>query len=237
MGVAAEAATVLQSDMVQFVPALAAEGASAWTLRDALIAACGCDRRAGPMAYWEWQELHATLRRTREVVARHAGVPLGVNVEQWANQPSRTLEEVIGALHAVPVADDLPIPPSPSLRPWCDPKVASRCRIPYIPLAALVHAWGDRDRPWSDVARSFELVAAMSSWDLLRAIEPSIRDAAPAEEVADIAWTLRGWKSLVAESAAPSRWLHSVAEDDPTITLTQLWDQASEAVAAQHEQT
>jgi hypothetical protein len=237
MGVVAGAAGVLRSDSVRFAPALVTEGTSTWTLRDAIVTACGCDRRAGPLAYWEWQGLHATLDSAREVIARHADISPVTDPEQWANQPTRTLAEVLEVLDAVPVAADVPVPPEVSLRPWCDPKVVSRCRIPYIPLAAIVHAWGDLDRAWSDAVQPFELTAEMSSWDLLRTIEPAIRHETPGDGVAETAWMLRRWKGAVADTVAPARWLHTVIEGDPSITLRQLRDRATDAVAAHDEQT
>lgn len=233
-GVAAAARALLGSERVRFAPALAGDGTATWTLRDALVTAVGCDRRAGPLAYWEWESLYASLESARRGIASRVDLPDRMDLEQWANQRPRTAEEVLEALEAVPEDEDVPVPAAPVVRPWCDAKVISRCRIPFIPLAAVTHAWGDMDRPWSDVAGEFGLTAELTSWELLRRIDPTIRDTTASAPVAEVAWDLRRWKGLdpLSDSFSTARWLFSVAEADSSVTLEGLRDRASEELDA-----
>ena len=235
MGVAADAARALRSEHVRFAPAVSSVGTSSWTLRDALVTACGCDRRAGYLAYWQWEMVQAALQTVRAVIASNADLPPGLDVERWANQPTRTVDEVLEVLDAVRSTDDVELPEEPSIRAWCDPKAVATCRIPYIPLAAVVHAWGDRDRAWSDVVSEFDLAEGLSSWDLLRRVDPAIRDLPPPEGVRDAAWQLRSWQGLQSTSVAPVRWLFAVTEESPQTSLRTLLRRASEAVPAQVE--
>lgn len=236
MSVAADAARVLRSEEVRFAPGMVSEGTSSWTLRDALVAACGCDRHAGHLAYWQWETVQAALQAVRAVLASNAGLPPTLDVERWANQPTRTLDEVLEVLDSVQSTDDIEVPEAPLMRPWCDPKIVATCRIPYIPLAALVHAWGDRARPWSELVAEFELVPDLSSWDLLRRVDPAIRDLPAPQGVQDSARQLRVWQGSQSASVAPVRWLFAVTDDLPEATLDALLQRADEAsIAAQVE--
>lgn len=234
-GVAATAADVLRSEEVRFVPALAGESVSGWTLRDALVSALGCDRRAGPLAYWEWESLYSSLERTRTAIANRLDLSPKVDAERWANQGARTLEEVLRALDAVSEDEDLPVPAVPTRRAWCDPKVVTRCRVPFVPLAAVTHAWGAMDRPWFEVADELGLTAELTSWELLRKIDPVIRDAPAQAPVADVAWDLRRWKGLDerSDALASAKWLFTVTSSDPSVTLHDLRARAHEAIRRQ----
>lgn len=236
VGVAGRAAIVLRSERVRFAPALGRVDGSTWTLRDALLTALGCDRTAGPLSYWQWEDLYVLLRTVRAAIESHVNLPLNMNVEQWANQSGRRLEEVLQALDAVSSDEDVPVPSAPTLRPWCDPRVVSRCRVPFIPLGALAHAWGDADRPWSDVAEEVSLTEEMTSWDMLRRIDPVIRDTPPAAGVSHAAWVLRAWKILQYESLSPARWMLLMAAEDPSVTLEQLLGRAQEEIDAAERQ-
>lgn len=233
MGLAAEAAGTLRSERVRFKPALAADDTSAWTLRDALLVACGCDRRTEPLAYWQWQELHLALQEVRGVIAGHPTIPAGIEVERWANQPSRSLDEVLTVLDAVGTSDDVPVPDKPSLGPWCDPPTIATCRSPYIPLTALVHAWGDPHRRWSEVVAEFDLQPNMTSRELLLRLDPAIRDKTPAADVQSNGWRLRHWMTLQSENTAPVRWLFAVTRTDPETDLHGLQERATAGIALQ----
>ena len=231
MGVAADAARVLRSEHVRFAPGMVSGGTSSWTLRDALVAACGCDRHAGHLAYWQWETVQAALKAVRSVLASSAGLPPTLDVERWANQPTRTAEEVLEVLESVQSEDDVEVSEAPSMRSWCDPKIVVTCRIPYIPLAALVHAWGDRERPWSDLVAEFRLAPDLSSWDLLRRVDPAIRDLPAPQGVQDAARQLRAWQGSQSASVAPVRWLFAVTDDSPETALDSLLQRAGDARA------
>ena len=232
MGVAAGAARVLRSEHVRFAPGMVSDGTSSWTLRHALVAACGCDRHAGHLAYWQWETVQAALQAVRAVLASNAGLPPSLDVERWANQPTRTVEGVLEVLDSVQSTDDVEVPQAPSMRSWCDPKVVATCRIPFIPLAAVVHAWGDRERPWSELVAEFQLARDLSSWELLRRVDPAIRDLPAPQGVQDAARQLRAWQGSQSASVAPVRWLFAVTDDSPETTLNALLQRADEASAA-----
>lgn len=122
MGIITHSASRLRSSEAQFAPALSGGGASTWTLRDVLLDACGCDRVAGPMAYWEWRAIHEALAAVREILTPRADAPPGMDVERWANQPARTADEVLAVLNTVDEAEDISAPESGGMRPWCNPR-------------------------------------------------------------------------------------------------------------------
>lgn len=229
MGVLLEAGRLLQSDERRFVGEPGATG-SAWTLRDVLLVALGCHRRAGPLAYWEWRELHAALRAARSLLDAYTEAPPHMDAERWANQPLRTLEEVLAALDAVPEDRDVQPLEEVSLRPWCDPSYPATCRIPYVPLACLVHGWGDPERGWSETADRLGLTPNSSSWDVLDRLEPEIRHVPAPEGTAETAWLLRRWTVLEDVSTSPVRWLFEATSDEPSIPLSELVQRAQEAI-------
>ena len=231
MGVIGEAERLLQSEKRPFVGEPGAPD-WAWTLRDALLVALGCHRRAGPLAYWEWRELHAVLRTARDLVGAHAGAPPGMDAERWANQRSRTLEDVLAALDAVPEEQDPQATGEVSLRPWCNPSIPATCRIPFVPFACLVHGWGDPARGWVETAVRLGLTPESSSWDVLNRLEPEICDSAPPEGVAETAGLLRRWMVLDGASTSPVHWLFGVTASEPVVSLTELTKWAQEAIEA-----
>lgn len=233
VGVLREAGRLLQSEERRFVGDPGATDA-AWTLRDALLGALGCHRRAGALAYWEWRELHATLQAARDLLDAHTGSPPRMDAERWANQPSQTLEEVLAAIDAVPEEQDIQLLEKVSLRPWCDPSSPATCRIPLVPLACLVHGWGDPSRGWSETADRLGLTPASTSWDVLDRLDPEIRGVPAPEGTAQTAWLLRQWMGLEEASTSPVRWLFETTADEPAVPLSKLAQRAQEAIEA-HE--
>lgn len=227
VGVIAAAAESLRSER-RFVPALRAGESGGWTLRDAFVTACGCRREAGPLAYWQWEEVYGVLRAAREAVVAHADVPVGMELERWANLPSRTLEEVLEALTAVPDSADVPPPQELSPRPWCKLTVASTCRIPFVPLAALIDAWEDPKRPWSQVRDQYGLEPGVSVWEVLRRVDPVIRNRRSRSSVRQDAVLLRAYMAQ-SEDVDPVRWLDSVEARDAGSDLVTLREVAREA--------
>lgn len=210
MGILGDASDVLSSQSRSFQPALGTTDATGWTLRDALLTAAGCDRVAGPMAYWEWRELHDVLAEARQRLHPHIGAPATIDVEQWANHANRSLDEVLTALNAGRGEGDIEAPEALTMRPWCDPKVVSTCRVPFVPLAVTVQAWTARGDRWRDVAARYDLTPSSTSWQTLDAIEPDIRDVEPPPDVRGVAMALRVWMRLQSDTANSTSWLFTV---------------------------
>lgn len=227
MGILADASDVLKSRSESFQPALGATEAAAWTLRDALLTAAGCDRVAGPMAYWEWQEIHEVLTQARERLRPHIEAPGTVDAEQWANQAGRSLDEVLAALNVAREDGDIAAPEVLNMRPWCDPKVVSTCRLPFVSLAATVLAWTVHGDRWGDFATDYELTSSSTSWRTLDAIEADIRDVEPAPDLRELAMTLRAWMREQTHTANSTRWLFSVC--DGSTQLPELVERARDA--------
>lgn len=229
MGIIEAAARHLRSDEASFVPALSDSSQSSWTLRDALLAGSGCDRSAGPLAYWEWQEIDSGLEEARQRISGHVGAPGPMGPERWANQKDRSLEEVLDVLDAAGGDGDVELPPEVTLRPWCDPTVVSRCRIPYIPLAAVVHAWTLDGGSLKELLGRYEIRADTPSWTVLEIVDEHIAHTQPADAVEDLAWNLRVW--MDSESSAvslASKWLWELTEKHAGVTYPELVDVAAE---------
>lgn len=214
MGILADASEVLRSRSELFQPALGTTDAAGWTLRDALLAAAGCDRVAGPMAYWEWREIHETLAKARERLHPHFDAPSTMDAEQWANQASRSLDEVLAALDAGYEDGDIAPPETLTMRPWCNPKVVSTCRVPFVSLAVTVHAWAAHGGPWADFVTDYELGPSLTSWQMLDTIEPALRDVEPSPDVHHVAMTLRAWMRQQSDTANSTRWLFAVCDEN-----------------------
>ncbi len=195
-------------------------------MRDALLSAAGCDRTAGYLAYWEWQELQHMLAAARERIHPHTDAPGTIDAEHWANHPARTVEEVLTALDAAGKEGDIEAPSRVTLRPWCKPKIVGTCRIPFIPLAATAQAWAAHDGTWWDIVDRFGLAASMTSWDVLEVIEPGIRNA-PTANVHEAAIALRAWMGQQTDIASPIKWMFAVCDDGPR--LAELIERAEQA--------
>lgn len=190
MGVLEQAADKLRSEKHQFVPALdeARATSSTWTLGDALLDGCGCHRKAGPLAYWEHHEIHDTLVAAFELVAAEAGATDG---RAWSNEPQRSLAEVLEVLSAAAAKGDLRGPAVVRMRPWCKASDQFTCRIPFIPLAALMHAWKLAPVPLQAFVDRYDLKPSMDPWALLDLVDPDIVGTEPPEGIADAAGELR----------------------------------------------
>ena len=218
----ATTAEVLREEGRQFGPALGGVNASAYTLRHALLMASGCHRRAEPVAYWEWESIYDALRAARSTVAAYAPHTATPDLERWANQPGRTLTEVLDALDAVPASEDVPVPPSATRRPWCHPDTVATCRLPFVPLGVIVLAWEDPERPWAEVAGQFGLTPYVTSWDLLRRLDPQTRHAPPFPGLRRQVHNLHKRMSAQITALSPVGWLFASAEGEPGLPLTRL---------------
>jgi len=222
----AAAREILASDDVEFVASLdqlESDLVGPWTLRDALVVASGCDRKVGPFAYWEHREIGDALTRVWERVAEHVDAP---SPEGWSSSKGRTKAEILNVLgSALDAGDDIAAPEPVTMRPWCTTKLVRTCRIPFVPLAAVVHAWSHRGGKLRGLLDHFEIDGTTDPWTILDRVEPEIRDIPAAEDTGDIADFLRGrMHAAEPEIYSPARLL---AELDRQLTLDGLRDRAN----------
>lgn len=217
MALLAAAREILASDDVEFVASLDqldSDVVGPWTLRDALIVASGCDRKVGPFAYWEHREIGGAINQVWDRLAEHVDAP----PEGWSSSKGRTKADVLTALDsALGAGDDIAAPESVTMRPWCTTKLVRTCRIPFVPLGALVHAWGPRGGKLQGLLDHFEIDATTDAWTILDRVEPEIRNVPAVQDVADIADYLRGcMHDAEPEIYSPALLLAGL---DPRLTL------------------
>lgn len=121
---------------------------------------------------------------------------------------------MLTALDAARHDGDIKAPPRVTIRPWCDPKTASTCRIPFVPLAALTHTWTQQAEPWHDLVERYQLTPSTSPWQMLDAIDPDIRDSTMPPSVPRNAAALRDLMGEQASTTSPANWLFTVCADD-----------------------
>lgn len=215
----AAAAAVLANDEVSFVPAqdqLGSDVSNPWTLRDALVVSGGIHRKAGPLAYWEWRrlvdELNAALSRLGAVIEE-------ASAERWSNTSGRTRQEVVDLLSDC-AKDDMAVPSSPTLRPWCDPSLIRTCRVPFVPVAAVVHAWSSMACSVAEFVDRFDLQKTTDPWTLLDRVDAEIAFTDPPDGVAAIAEVFRAAMAAQdPEIYSPSALLWWLLEHDPKAEL------------------
>lgn len=218
MALLATAREILASDDVEFVASLdqlESDVVGPWTLRDALVVASGCDRKVGPFAYWEHREIGDALTKVWERVAEHVDAP---SPERWSSSKGRTKAEILNVLDsALDAGEDIAAPESVTMRPWCTTKLVRTCRIPFVPLAALVHSWGDRGGKLRGLLDQYGIDATTDPWTILDRVDPEIRDLPAPQDVGGIADHLRSCMHAVEpEIYSPARLL---SELDPRLTL------------------
>ncbi len=232
MGLIERAREILADDAVEFSAALdqsEASSSSSWTLRDALVTAAGCNRKAGLFAYWEHAELKIAINQVWSVLE---GFTVEQHPERWANQSGRTKAEVLAVLDGGLGQGDVDVPAIVTLRPWCNPGLVRTCRIPFVPLAAFVHAWALREATITQVLKHFEIDARMNPWEFLDRIEPDIRHTDAADSVVPIAETLRSWMAMQRpEIYLPSRLFCEIAASDPALRVDGVMELAATSMA------
>lgn len=225
MALLAAAREILAGDDVEFVASLdqlESDVVGPWTLRDALVVASGCDRKVGPFAYWEHREIGDAINQVWDRLAEHVDAP---SAEGWSSSKGRTEADVLAALDsALDAGDDIAAPESVIMRPWCTTKLVRTCRIPFVPLGALVHSWGHRGGELQDLLDHFEIDETTDPWTILDRVEPGIRDMPASEDVADVADFLRS-RMHTAEPEMYSPALLLVATN-PRLTLDGLRQQS-----------
>lgn len=195
-------------------------GTAPSTLHELLVESCGCHRTAGPLAYFEHREIDAALRDAR---SRLAAI-VGTDPEGWADQASRTAVEVIAACEAAAAAGDVDVPGAVTLRPWCRTASVFTCRIPFIPLATVVHWWLTHPGPVGALVDTFDLGDVPDPWTLLDRVEPAAgretSGAAMVEEIRTTAVLLRDWvHAQEPEVVTATQVFLRAADADPTMDL------------------
>jgi hypothetical protein len=157
------------------------------TVRHALLTALGCDPRAGTLAYWEWEKIDALLRDSWAAL----DLVEGQNVELWVNDKERTRAEVVDRLRSARTAVVRPEPFM--LRPWCRLSLVRTCRIPYVPVASVLHVWLSGRRPLGRVLDEMVIERGTDPWEVLRRAD-AVAGALPSPDgVADCADAVRVW--------------------------------------------
>lgn len=109
------------------------------------------------------------------------------------------------------------------LRPWCDPKLVRTCRIPFVPLAAVLHAWEHREAGLEDVLGEFSVVATTDPWTILDRVEPLIREVKASKQVPVVADLLRSWMHEVEpQTQSPAQLLCGIAALHGNLSLDDL---------------
>jgi len=222
VGLLAAARKILSNDDVEFVASLdqlESDVAGPWTLRDALVVASGCDRKAGPFAYWEHREIGAAMNQAWDRLGAHVD---GSSVQGWSRAKGRTKADVLGALDQALADGDVAVATELTMRPWCTTKLIRTCRIPFVPLAALAHSWSARGGSLGDLLGHFEIDALTDPWQILDRAEPTIRDVPAPPDTSELADYLRGrMNESEPEIYSPARLLVQL---EPGLTLDGLRD-------------
>lgn len=230
--ISAAAETLEQYD-VAFVPAqdqLESDVSNPWTLRDAFVVGAGCHRKAGPFAYWEWRHLGSELNEGWSRIEAALDVE---SAERWSNTSGRMKQEVIDVLRQVAGRGDLETPDPPTLRPWCDPSLVRTCRVPFVPLAAVVHAWALTPGTVAEQVRRLGIEVTTDPWTLLDRAEAEIAFTDPPDDVGKFAGAFRAsLAAQVPEMYSPAVLFCEMAEADPTADLAACVQNAESFVSA-----
>lgn len=214
------AAETLDRGDVAFVPAqdqLESDVSNPWTLRDALVVSAGCHRKAGLFAYWEWRSLVDHLNEAWFRI--EAALDVG-SAERWSNRSGRTKQEAIDVVRQVSADGDMDLPDAATLRPWCDPSLVRTCRVPFVPLAAVVHAWALRPGTVKELVRRLDVEATTDPWTLLDRAEAEIAFTDSPENVSEFAGVFRSsMAAQVPEMYSPAALLCEMASAVPTADL------------------
>lgn len=221
VGLLAVAAELLGRDGSVRVPGdqLEAQDSGAWTVWDALVEAAGCSRKAGPLAYWEHRELKAALAECFDAIATAAGA---VDGDGWCAAAGRRQAEVVGVLSRAAGDGDVEVGPV-RLRVWSDPGLSRTCRVPYVPLAVVTHAWAVEPCGLAELLDRFEVTSATDPWDLRDLVEPAVVEVDAPGQVREIAEALREqMKAHVPETHSPAAYLWTFATAAPRVRLDEL---------------
>ena len=141
------------------------------------------------------------------------------SAERWSNASGRTRQEVVDLLSDC-AKDDMAVPSTATLRPWCDPSLIRTCRVPFVPVAAVVHAWSAVACSVAEIVDRFELEKSTNPWTMLDRVDAEIAFTDPPDGVTAHAEVFRAAMAAQhPEIHSPSAFLWWLLEHDPKATL------------------
>lgn len=190
--------------------------------RDAVFRLLGVDGELGTLAYWRSHVLDAAVKSVRRDLEAAAGGEL----EQW--WPAASGADRQAVIDQVDVPDVVV-----ELRPWVLPRVQWGTRVPFVPLAAFLHAMATGSHKTVDAtAGAYGIAAGTTPWELLESLDDHIADAPVPDDLPSLASGVRlAFHDQPEDETTiynPARWLlelHSAATWDVLAAV------ASDAVA------
>lgn len=179
--------------------------------RGAILAVLGVDAGLGTLGYWRSHVLDGAVKSVRSDLKEAAGGDL----ERW--WPAAPVEDR-EALTAELDVPDVPL----ALRPWIEPRVQWGTRIPFVPLAAFLHAMDvGSHKTVATTADAYGITTGTTPWELLEALDDQIADAPVPDDLPGVASGLRlAFNDQPDDETTvynPARWLlelHSAATWD-----------------------
>lgn len=179
--------------------------------RDAVLGLLGVDPGLGTLAYWHSHGLDAVVK----VVRRHLDEAAGGDLERWWSAASAADRQA--------VIDQADVPHVVvALRPWIEPRVQWGTRIPFVPLAAFLHAMDvGPHKTVATTADAYGITTGTTPWELLEGLDDRIVGAPVPDDLPGVASGLRlAFNDQPDDETTvynPARWLlelHSAATWD-----------------------
>lgn len=149
--------------------------------RNATFTLLGIDPAVGTLAYWRSHVLAGAVTVVRARLEEAAGGDL----ERWWPAASVADREALIAQIDVP---EVPL----ALRPWIDRRVQWGTRIPFVPLAAFLHAMAaGSHKTVTKTAGAYGITPGTTPWELLEVLDDHIAGAAAPEDLPVVASGLR----------------------------------------------
>jgi hypothetical protein len=223
MGLMRAAVGLLEDPSVAFAPAeeqTPATPANTLAGRDLLLAAAGCRASIGSFPYWEWREIDAAAN---DVWARLTPL-VDEPADRWIDRRGRSRSQIIDILNRATDDADIDGPSTLTLRPWIRPSLLRTCRVPFIPLAVLFHAWQQDGGGLADALARDGLTAETTAWELLDRIEGRIAHTPAPDGVYEATEACRNWmrRQQPLPWTSPCRFLVHACTQVPDADLAEL---------------
>ncbi len=153
------------------------------SVRDAIVAALGCHPRLGLLGYWEVAELRPLRSAALDSLGGHEFAT------RYRVSASDLWPELRDAVLSCWQLSELEAPESVTVRPWCDPKVVSTGRIPFVPVASVCQVALSAHRAGGLKAACDELGVSRTEdpWMFMDRTDPTVREQDPAAGTAELA--------------------------------------------------
>ena len=153
------------------------------SVRDAIVAALGCHPRLGLLGYWEVAELRPLRDAALDSLGGHE---FATRYRVSSSDLWPELRDVVSSCEQL---TKLQAPESVTMRPWCDPKVVSTGRIPFIPVASVCQVALSAHQPDGLKAACDVLGVSRSEdpWMFIARTDPIVRGQVPASGTAELA--------------------------------------------------